>query len=151
MRKPTNLKHGFNRDSGRHPIYSAWNAMIRRCNNPKNPAYRYYGGRGIRVCLEWLKFENFLRDMGSTWQKGLTLERIDNDGNYCFINCRWGTRREQMLNTRRTRMMSFGGQTMCLSDWAKKLKIVDSALRTRIALHGIESALTKPKYIHASH
>jgi hypothetical protein len=73
--------------------------MLQRCLNPSNPAYRHYGGRGITVCDRWLKFVNFLADMG-TRPAGLTLERIDNDGDYTPEHCCWITQAEQLANRR---------------------------------------------------
>ncbi len=87
----------------RTPTYSTWNCMLERCRNPHNIGYNNYGGRGIKVCDRWLKFENFYEDMGKK-PKGLSLDRIDNDKNYCRENCKWSTRKEQNINRRTTKL-----------------------------------------------
>lgn len=73
--------------------------MLERCRNPRHIRYRYYGGRGIKVCKRWHSFANFLKDMGER-PPGKTLDRRDVDGHYCKRNCRWATRGEQSLNQR---------------------------------------------------
>ena len=79
--------------------YKTWIGMLQRCNNPKSPVYKYYGGRNIKVCQRWYKLENFLADMGER-PKGLTLERVNNNLGYIKSNCKWATQVEQARNRR---------------------------------------------------
>ena len=83
------------------PTYNVWMSMKARCQNPRNKAYAAYGGRGITVCARWQPFEGFYADMGLK-PEGLSIDRIDNDGNYEPSNCRWATASEQAMNRRDT-------------------------------------------------
>ncbi len=88
-----NMKHGMHREK----IYKVWQSMLARCNNPNCSAYKHYGARGIKVSEEWKSFNNFYKDMGQP-DEGLTLDRINNDGNYEKANCRWVTHKENCNN-----------------------------------------------------
>lgn len=98
-----NLKHGHAIRGGLSRTYIAWQNMKDRCTNPKSENWKYYGGRGIRVCKRWLNsFENFLADMGECPPR-LTLDRIRTNGHYRPSNCRWATWTEQQNNRRNNR------------------------------------------------
>lgn len=115
--------------------------------------YANYGGRGITVCERWEKFENFLADMGEP-PPGMELDRIDVDGNYEPSNCRWATEAEQVRNRRRakrsTNMLTFRGETLCISDWAKRTGIKRRCIHDRLSKMNwsVEDALTRPVEIH---
>ena len=84
-------------------IYKIWQAMFERCFNKNNQAYKYYGARGITISEHWFKFENFYADMGERPSKKLSIDRINNDGNYEPGNCRWATAKQQLANRRKPR------------------------------------------------
>lgn len=112
--------------------YSIWRTMKQRCYNVKSKYYYNYGGRGIKVCDRWLtSFENFFADMGNP-ENGMTIERIDNNGNYCPENCRWANRYEQMRNTRHNVYLTFNNITLCMKEWSKKLGINYKTLQNKI-------------------
>lgn len=136
-----NIKHGYYKTK----IYGLWNQMIQRCTNPSDPGYGNYGGRGITVCSRWLKFENFLKDMGKV-PEGHQIDRINNDGNYCSTNCRWVTPKQNNRNQRSNHSETFDGKTQCIGAWAEDYNIVYNTLWARLRVYGwsITKALTTP-------
>lgn len=119
--------------------------MRQRCSNPKATGYCNYGGRGIKVCERWMSFKNFITDMGEP-PEGMSLERIDNDGNYEPNNCKWGTRPDQARNRRSNKLLMYKGQILCAKDWSKKLGLSYSTLQWRLnSGWSIADALTSTK------
>lgn len=124
-----NRTHGMSK----HPAFGVWHSMKQRCEDPRHPAYKNYGGRGITVCPEWEhSFKAFWADMGATWKKGLDLDRINNDAGYSRENCRWATRKVNCNNRRRTRKVD--GKP--LTQWSAETGIGLTTLYYRLA-HGV--------------
>jgi hypothetical protein len=136
-------KHGY---GGKHKsgTYSSWANMITRCTYEKHGSYPNYGGRGIKVCERWLKFENFLKDMGPR-PPGHSIDRIDSNSGYEPVNCRWATTKEQARNVRTNKLLTFNAETLCLAEWAEKLGISEDVIGSRIS-NGwtVERALSTP-------
>lgn len=123
-----NRTHGMTKTH----TYKAWKDMKARCYNSSGLHYRNYGGRGIIVCEKWRNsFEAFFTDMGER-PISQTLDRIDNNGIYEPMNCRWATRKQQARNTRTNRLIEYQGQTKCLSAWAEIIGICCSTLHGRL-------------------
>lgn len=136
------VTHGKNKTR----LYSIWHGMKQRCLNPNLKGYKYYGGRGIKVCKTWLEFEGFYDwAVNNGYNKNLTIERIDVNGNYEPHNCEWIPMENQSKNTRRTTIIEFNGTSLCVAEWARKIGISNSAMQKRIKNWPIEKALTTPK------
>ena len=135
-----NFIHGMSKTS----TYKSWENMIQRCSNASLKSYKNYGGRGISVCYEWTKFEKFYADMGIK-PNGCSIDRIDVNGNYDQLNCRWSTMKQQNRNRRNNRLIEFNGETMCVNEWAESLGINKRTLLNRLT-NGweIKKALTHP-------
>jgi len=134
-------KHG----KSKHPLYGTWRSMRERCRSPNHFAYHRYGGRGIKVCERWNDFDAFLGDVEPTWRPGLTLDRIDNDGDYTPENVRWRTPKEQSANKAFNRRITFRGETLTLAQWAERLGMTGPSLAKRFKKGWpIERALTQP-------
>ena len=104
-------------------IYGSWYAMKQRCGNPNNKQYKDYGGRGITYDPKWEQFENFKLDMIEGYEKGLTIDRIDNNNGYSKANCRWSTRKRQNWNKRCNILIEHAGQKKTLLQWWKDLEM----------------------------
>lgn len=132
----------------KEPWYDTYRSMMDRCYRETAKNYQYYGGRGIEVCDEWhdiINFEKWTLENG--YKKGLSLERINANGNYCPENCKWATMKEQANNRRNTIYLDYNGETHSLSEWAELLDINQSTLRNRI-FRGwpVEKALGRKNY-----
>lgn len=124
--------HGHTTYTTQSRAYKAWSGMLQRCGNPNGRGYYRYGGRGIRVCEEWKQFENFFRDMGNP-PPGLSIGRINNDGNYEPSNCRWETRLEQGNNRGVCRFVTYEGHRMTVADFARLVDTLPSNIYKALA------------------
>jgi hypothetical protein len=133
--------HGMSKTS----TYSAWLAMRKRCNNVNCEDYPNYGGRGIKVCERWNSFENFLADMGGR-PKGLSIDRIDTNGDYSPENCRWTDSKTQARNKRNSVIVSFNGTTKHIREFCDELGLNPATVFTRIGQQkwSIDRALSTP-------
>lgn len=138
---PTALTHGMHK----HPAYTAYHAAKDRCTNSSSCVFHFYGARGIKFLFP--SFSEFWNELGGTWKRGLTLDRIDTNGNYESGNCRWATRKEQSNNTRRNKFHSFNGESLTLAQWADKTPWIAYGTLVSRVLGGkwpIARALTTP-------
>lgn len=139
-------KHGATVGHKHTTEYNIWCLMRKRCGNENDGAYARYGGRGIQVCDRWqYSFINFLSDMGYRPSKLYSLERVNNNGNYCPENCIWATAKVQGRNKRNTIKITHNSITLPLVEWAERLKISSQLVRQRIYNGSTHSeALTMP-------
>lgn len=125
-------------------IYKRWAGMMRRCYDSSKENFNLYGGRGISVCKRWHSFEKFYKDMGEV-PFGMTLDRIDTNGNYEPSNCRWATPKQQSNNRTNNKIIEWNGQKKTLSQWATDIGMSINALWARFDHSwGVEKALTTP-------
>ena len=112
--------HGLSRTSE----YKSWQSMKERCYNKNNAGYKDYGGRGIKVCNEWLNnFECFLNDIGKKPFKEYTIERIDVNKDYCKSNCIWADKKKQANNRRSNYLLTYNGITKTRTEWADMIGV----------------------------
>lgn len=135
-----NKKHGARKTKA----FSCWWNMKSRCERPSNVYYKDYGGRGIKICERWLEFSNFLADMGQP-DGDMSLERIDNDGDYELSNCRWVSRKEQANNRRSNTFLELHGERLTIQQWSERLGFSRSTIPLRLKTGwSVERALTQP-------
>lgn len=142
-----NLKHGHAKVGKVIPEFNIWWAMISRCNNIKNKAFKNYGGKGVKVCDRWANsFENFYADMGNRPTNKHTLDRFPNKyGNYEPANCRWATMKEQQNNRTNNLLIEYNGDKKTLSEWSEILKFNYATIYNRIKVGwSIERAFETP-------
>ena len=122
-------------------IYQEWQGMKGRCYNPHNPNYYRWGGRGITICDEWRNsFEAFYEwAMANGYKDDLTIDRIDNDGNYCPDNCRWATQSEQSRNRSSNIRIKIGNSTRTLTEWCEIFGVSFSTIHARYRRNGFAS------------
>lgn len=142
-----NKKYG---DIGKHRLKDIWHSMRERCENPNHKSYKHYGLRNIGVCEEWkdpdtgyIAFYNWAMNNG--YKIGLTIDRIDVNGNYTPDNCRWISNLSQQRNKRTNRYVEYNGEVKCISEWAEIYNLKTDTLSYRLK-HGwdIEKALKTP-------
>lgn len=141
-----NSTHGLSKTR----LHGIWNMMKQRCNNPNQPKYKDYGGRGIKVCNEWQNsFESFyLWAMSNGYSDELSIDRIDVNGNYEPNNCRWVTNKVQSNNTRVNHCVEYNGESHTMAEWAEITGIKRETIRERIKSGwSVERALTEKPFI----
>lgn len=139
--KRTKRKHG----QVGTKLYYVWTGLRTRCNNPRNTYFRYYGGRGITYTKEWESFESF-RDwaLASGYEEGLSIERIDVDGNYCPENCTWISLGDQQKNKTNAVLIIKDGETHSVAEWARITGLTDSVIRHRMERHTDPNIILSP-------
>lgn len=133
-----------------HRLYNIYNSMIKRCTQENDLRYKYYGARGISVCDRWLNINNFIEDMYPSYIDGLTLDRIDVNGNYCKENCRWTTMLLQARNTRRLRSTNksgYRGVSKNHNKWATTITVNYKKIRIGVFKCRLEAAYAYDKYV----
>lgn len=142
--------HGHSSGGHVSPEYRSWSGMMTRCYNPGHDAYERYGGRGVVVCDRWHLFDNFLADMGLKPDVEMSIDRIDNNGDYAPGNCRWATPTQQNRNSRQNVLVSYEGETKCMAEWAEGKGIRQDTFARRLERGWCaEKAISTPLLVRA--
>lgn len=143
-----NRQYKYPQDVRNRRIRNVWHGMMRRCNDEKDRSFKNYGGRGIKVCEEWNDYVSFARwAMRNGYSRNLTLDRIDNDGNYEPSNCKWSTQHEQRCNKQNSRRETINGITKTVSEWAKEYGVHPNTVYRRLDRGiSINNALRKGRF-----
>lgn len=124
------IKQKCDKDLRYKKLYVVWQSMKQRCLNQNNKDYHNYGGRGITICQEWqdnfINFYNWAIDNGYKENSGLSIDRINVNKGYCPENCRWSDKQLQARNRRNNRMITYKGETHCISEWLSLLGLTKS-------------------------
>ncbi|MEK4302424.1 hypothetical protein MKY30_23990 [Oceanobacillus sp. FSL W8-0428] len=136
-------------------LYTIWHGMKLRCYTKSNASYKYYGGRGISVCDEWKDdFASFRTwSLSNGYKEGLTIDRVDANGNYEPSNCRWINYKGQARNKRNNKIITYRGESKTISEWSEITNIKQSTISERVRLGWDEAeAITRPagKYVRKS-
>lgn len=114
-------------------LYNKWSSMKTRCYSSHSKDYKNYGGRGVKICEEWLDYKYFREwSLSSGYIEGLTIDRMDNDGNYEPNNCKWLTMAEQQRNKRNNRIITYNGESLTLVEWGEKCHIHPDRIGARL-------------------
>lgn len=126
--------HGEAKRGQLTPLYNTWRGMRERCSNPNHINYKNYGGKGIKVCEEWqnsfLEFRSWALSNG--YKEGLTIDRINVDGNYEPSNCKWSTQKEQQNNKTSNHLLTYHGKTLTINQWSEELGIKREIIKDRL-------------------
>ena len=131
-------RHGYMVAGKNRKLMYVRRGMIDRCANPKNKAYKHYGGRGINVCEEWLRepTEFYKWALANGYREGVEIDRIDVNGDYCPDNCRFITQKENKRNKRNNHRITVNGETYCMAEWAEKLGVSYDNINRRMHTKG---------------
>lgn len=143
------IRHGQFVGGASTHIVRVWRSMIQRCKTPTNSRYKYYGGRGIKVCERWKSFNSFIEDMGPCPGDEYSIERIDVNKGYNPENCKWILKSDQPKNTRSCVWLEFNGERMIQSDWARRFGVSCATIGSYIHKHGVEKAMNHYSTRHA--